>query len=567
MAERTITRRADSVLDELKREFGSLYYTREDFERKITELSRARSDRPSKMKALLAMFGSCGIACGKDQSEAYYRELVERSDIPSISEIEDKMIYALYANYRKYATPADYMKRIVDERCHDEDGWENDTLRVRILKQFIKYGDYLVGAGFNGKDEIRKFVQKKIGHTPTEEEVLRELTDDVFSPLNRTTKFQVRETGKYGLLKAADDLASGTFHADETTKKRLYLFAMVFDMTYTPGDPDDKSADGRDIETNLFRDYYANNLMRYITETYQGKWTQYETDPSGQGINYKNFAEMIYLYYIAKNCSPQEKIRLSTEMIERAKARQYRTGGEQSREKMDTAYFRGFFRADRAEAMLRMSEEAFEEFICEHYDCDTYAGSYVRNGGEVHNTTPFLQLEQEQESAYRVYQEILTDLSDMGVDLKDCHYGLWFTDVDAFLEEHYESVCDRNPDIDRERFHEFMELLFAVNCFLGDTRKADEGWTVPEQRKTRALFVSSAKQVTRTSLIVAYYYRYLAYYEDDEMARGMSFKEVYDDFSAGMNELLSNAYYQKLSSKNVFDVLVVFSAYARLNLQ
>ena len=34
---------------------------------------------------------------------------------------------------------------------------------------------------------------------------------------------------------------------------------------------------------------------------------------------------MIYLYYISKDCSPQDKIRLSDEMITRVKEKTYKT--------------------------------------------------------------------------------------------------------------------------------------------------------------------------------------------------------------------------------------------------
>ena len=52
-------------------------------------------------------------------------------------------------------------------------------------------------------------------------------------------------------------------------------------------------------------------------EKYEGKLNAVESDPSGQGINYKNFAEMIYIYFISKNYEPYEKIRRSDEMIRR----------------------------------------------------------------------------------------------------------------------------------------------------------------------------------------------------------------------------------------------------------
>ena len=117
-----------------------------------------------------------------------------------------------------------------------------------------------------------------------------------------------------------------------------------------------------DIKTNLFRDYYANNLMRFISEMYRGKLCEFELDPSGQGINYKNFAEMIYLYYISKDCSPQDKIRLSSKMIERVRQSRFKQGKIDTEKAGGTAFYRNLFSED----ILSLPESKFEAFLCEN---------------------------------------------------------------------------------------------------------------------------------------------------------------------------------------------------------
>lgn len=112
---------------------------------------------------------------------------------------------------------------------------------------------------------------------------------------------------KYGLIKIANDLSKSIFKAGGSTKRDLYLFAIAFDMTYTvikkPGhlETEELIDFNSDIEKNLFVDYYTNNLMRFITASYAGDLSTLELDPSGVGINYKNFAEMIYIYYISRD--------------------------------------------------------------------------------------------------------------------------------------------------------------------------------------------------------------------------------------------------------------------------
>ena len=59
--------------------------------------------------------------------------------------IEDRMVLALFDMYENYTEPAAYMERIVSRLMKDEDAdkWAESSLRLRILKQFVKYGNYL----------------------------------------------------------------------------------------------------------------------------------------------------------------------------------------------------------------------------------------------------------------------------------------------------------------------------------------------------------------------------------------------------------------------------------------
>lgn len=263
----TITRRMDGVLDGLQSEFKALY-DRADFERKLWAIKKAgiKSGRPSKLRELFDMFDLCGIDYERGRDNEYYENLVNSSDIPSFAEIEDRMLIALFERYDQYPSPEDYMKRIVDRLCTAEDGWENDILRIRILKQFIKYGNYLADAGYSGRKTITDYIKNKTGKKASEETVLSELDDAVFDGLETATKAQKKPEGKFGLLKVVDDLASGKFRTEGATKRSLYLFAMVYGMTYYSGKEDGSEIiDYRtDVESNLFRDYYANNLMRFI---------------------------------------------------------------------------------------------------------------------------------------------------------------------------------------------------------------------------------------------------------------------------------------------------------------
>lgn len=568
----TITRRMDAVLDGLLTEVG-VGCTREELERKLLAVKRAgnRSDRPSRLRELFALFERNGILYERGKENAYYETLIREAKLPDADELEDRMLYALYSKFSEYPTPEKYMERLVDRMDPDVGRKEKQTLRLRILKRFVLYGDYLADAGYGGRKYIQDFVKTKTGKLLKEKEKLtEELEDSVFNVLTDAAKPQKQPDGKYGLLKAADDLASGKFYGEGSTKRLLYLFAMVYSMTYSnrSGGSMRRIDPRTDIEVNLFRDYYANNLMRFISDAYRGRLCEYELDPSGQGINFKNFAEMVYLYYISGDGTPQEKIRRSSEMIGRIKEAGFRKEKkEKKKEETDTIFYRNL--AGNAEkSIFDLTEPEFEKFLLENYNCDTYAGTYQTKTGPVDQRVGVMQLECGQNTAYQVYQEVLKKLK---LPLEDYNYGLWFTDVSAFRKKGYEQICDRRPEIERERFADFMELLLGINSFMGYTVQEEIGagsekqeWAQTSKAKIKALYLKSPREMTRTSLIVAFYYRFNEEHEEDAPEQRKNFEELFCCFKREIDGLLQRAYYQPLSGKNIFDVLVVFSSYAYL---
>lgn len=56
--------------------------------------------------------------------------------------------------------------------------------------------------------------------------------------------------------------------------------------------------------------------MRYLEDVYKNKNNGAFASPEGFAINYRNYAEMIYLYYLCqKNMSSSDKIKKANEMI------------------------------------------------------------------------------------------------------------------------------------------------------------------------------------------------------------------------------------------------------------
>lgn len=552
----TITRRLDSVVNSLGEQFPCACTTA-DFNRKLDALRAARrtgnrSSRASILSGLFRMLDGCGIPYERGRDDAYYEKLVRNAALPSFDDMEARMLRSLYACYDQYPAPEAYMARIVRSLAGEGNRNEADSVRLRILKQFILAGDYLAGAGYGGRLTIQRYVKEKTGKTPSLADVLAQLDDGVFAVLADAGKAQRRPEGKYGLLKLADDLATGKFRPEGATKEGLYLFAMVFGMTYYSGSGEEIVDMRTDIERNLFRDYYANNLVRFITDAYWGRECEYETDPSGQGINYKNYAEMVYLYYLCRDCTPQEKIKGAGAMIARIRTSRFEAGAERTRPEGSrrTRLFRKLFTED----VLALPEEEFEAFLCQNYDCNTYSGDSFRNrhGKQTDRSLGPMQMETAQESAAKAYDSILRQLEALGLSPEACSYGLWFAEVQELQRKAGQAAGE---DADAEKRDRFTRLLVSVDSLLG-------GATA----QTRALPRMAPDTVTRSRIIAAYYYYYNARHEADSGERWKSFAELFRSFKRGVDHYLEPAGYQTLDGRNLFDVLIVFSSYAYLNL-
>lgn len=604
----TITRRVNDVRNEIFRSF----YTKKDFENRLKKLYEAMesSARYSIIANIVSMFEAIGVECKKDGDYEYYKNLVVSLKIDEPEELEDKIIDFLYSHFEEYPKPEDYMQRLVNRLSFPEDKWSADTLRLRILKQFIKYGNYLADAGYGGKGFIKKYVndnmseeqkkeyKQKIEQFHTSEQclkiderlkelkrkkqqlieeekneqsqlkekkkkyeeqllILEYINDGIFDAyLNELKENNSRELrkprGKFGLIRLADDLAKGRFKAGGATRKELYLFAMVYNMTYYTGDSEELIVYEKDIVKNLFEDYYNNNLMRFITEEYKKNTGALEFDPSGQGINYKNFAEMIYIYFIGKTgYTPAEKIYLSHKMIEEVKSEYQKGYVELLAKDNATVNYMDLFTDD----ILRKTESEFKKFILDNYDCNTE----VSSDGKSSSIKGEIQIATEQETAFNVYKDLIEEL-----DPKEYNYGLWFPntlDFDAgeetkesalisMLKNERRSGTKFDEEKKVKKIKDLLLLLKNINSFV----------------RKKAFSIESKEQITRTAIMAAYYYEFNTRHE--ALKNPMTFREVYEEYTNsinGLNSALDEAHYQPINDKSIFDTVLIFSSYAYLN--
>ncbi len=170
---------------------------------------------------------------------------------------------------------------------------------------------------------------------------------------------------EWTLLEFCQNTANGKFFTDKRiNRKNLYYYAIMFDMTCDLGDAsvrDEKT----DISKNLFEDFYCDNMLRF----FDGKVTSNEAEPSGEGINYKNFTDVIYLYYLSHNETGiggkriDEAEKLIAKCIRHSKKMDH-SDIEQDYVKEGVTYH---FRTKHTNEVLDRKPDELEDYIVSHF--------------------------------------------------------------------------------------------------------------------------------------------------------------------------------------------------------
>ncbi len=194
----------------------------------------------------------------------------------------------------------------------------------------------------------------------------------------------------YELLKIVDDLANAKFSNKGKTREYLYIFAIAFEMTSTGYDEDiwkmnsetghiERKEDPRkktDIQKNLFFDYYADNIINNMS-----KISGLSGQPSdefiidGYGINYKNFAEIAFLWSINQKGSPTDKLKLAYEVIKYCKKNGHEKGivEAEAEKKNEIALTKEY--ENLLLNFTDLSKEGIETFLINNYSCRTNRAS------------------------------------------------------------------------------------------------------------------------------------------------------------------------------------------------
>lgn len=393
----------------------------------------------------------------------------------------------------------------------------------------------------------QKKKQKSPGKPATKDEIYKQAKKD----LRKARK------NAWTMLKLSDDLASGKFRVNGMTREQLYIFAVAFGM------------DAGSVEKNLFHDYYNDNLLRYVTdEEYLQNVTNYESEPTGEGINYKNYVEVIYLYYLSRfpDMSPREKLAKIQSMIDACakKAKTFQSRVEEAPEEF-TSLFKAEF-----DMLLQLEEGALENHLCTHY--------YIYNP---EFSSARISYASEQNTARETYRELARQMME--------DYPESFGEIDDDIRRAEEKLrknqitdasrddVELNNALDLPQLLEILEEDGELAPILEDKRflallsKLDEKLQTKKRRILSLLDEGSAQSVTRTELITLYYCYFRNVMEELVEDYGiMDLPGLYrefcdgDGFRPGLNDYLTLCRYQPVSPKNAFDMFVVFALFLEL---
>lgn len=461
-----------------------------------------------------------------------FDDLINR--IPTREDLIQSLFKELYLIYKLAPTPREYMRRLVLRLADEDLKSQEESVRLIILKQFLRHTNYKT-------KPILTLVEKSV--QGSRENLIQSVSEEIFEQLvqikkefeaNKNTDKKAKDKfkdakKKYALLQLADDLATGKFRTNGRTKTDLYMFAMAFGMTFNIGEESYELE--KDVEKNLFHDYYNDNLLRYLLSDYIDESTGLEAEPSGEGINYKNFAEVIYLYYIhKKELLPKDKIKKAEKLINECVKRMK----EGKKDSVKSAYEDSteLYKRKLIAEMIDLEEEDLLNYIHNNFH-------FPENIKELSKIT----VATNQNTAKEIIIEIVED-----IEMLDGGIG--------FDEEEFEVLYD----VDNFDFAINFDLLITGfeedSDFIKILQKLDDKLRNIGKKGLEQL--EEKDKITRTQLVgLCYYYYRIGL--DEEMK--LSLPEIYDEFCDLVNPYLEQARFQRISEKNIFDMFITFSLY------
>ena len=364
-------------------------------------------------------------------------------------------------------------------------------------------------------------------------------------------------------VQMADNLAKAKFSGQgESSRELLYIFATAFGMTYGK---DNAFVDkNRDVEKNLFMDYYCDNIVNNTEEALNDK----KKYISGKGINYKNFAETAFLWALGseENKTAKDKLLAAYDVIDycvengkpRSEFEQTENGIKDNNAL--TEMYRSDYYSDK---IIFKTRDEVKDYIVKNFPCSNESNCF---GVNAENRTA------------RKY------ISEYGRDV-----GWLFEDVVSFLSLNKEDFLDIGQDDDEMEYSDMNEYKRLTKNFYGSFYDFNNLCDKKEVQDLLGMITKRLKiikdgkltynQICRTTLLVLCYYhvRLITMLKRNQEPEASSFSDFCQKFCyrgftfedqnvittvyEGADTILSAAGYQPINFKNILDIYLVFLAY------
>ena len=211
----------------------------------------------------------------------------------------------------------------------------------------------------------------------------------------------------FGLIEMCNDLAAGNFRVNGKTKVYLYYFAFMFGMTLPL---DGKRCEPeRDIVKNLLQDFYNDNFLRVLSadQADSKNATSIEKEPTGEGINYKSFVEMIYIYFLCRDdldMTPGEKIDRAEALIEECGERARKEGQAAPK---NAGVHTEIYRDRHLNVLLNKDMDEIADYILAHYQVYSPDDNGIAR----------IMIASEENTAFDLIEEIMDDLDGAYLDI------------------------------------------------------------------------------------------------------------------------------------------------------
>ena len=330
---------------------------------------------------------------------------------------------------------------------------------------------------------------------------------------------------KVGVLKTADDLSKMRIRSQRATKVDFYRFALLLDLN-------DKKLTPDKIFEKILDDIYTDNFFAFADSNFSP-----EVTVLSEGINWKNYAETIYMYYLCRqDLTPSVRLTRAVNLIQICKKNAKNLPNPGNPVDLTKIFH------DRFNNARRLSENDFRQYLLDNY--------YIYDPDENENLPPIMMASQ-MNSAFNVFNDLRGLIENWLAEnntRQDLDAGVHLEDFLENLRYEIESLTYIQSDKGFVNF--FKKLTYTLNIY--------------ERNLLNRL--KDSETFSRTDLIALYY----VYFANAQLPNFISSYEIvewdalFNEFTGNLNVYLTQAEYKTWSYTTILDQFVLFSLYMKI---